>query len=46
MGTFLYEKNDFEEIGFNERFGECLFCLLKRPFNIESHVYKVTNQRD
>ena len=38
------KKNDFEEKKVNvRRFGECSFFYIKRPINIESHMYKVTN---
>ena len=37
------EKNDFEENKFDERFGECSVFYIKRPINVESNMYKVTN---
>ena len=37
------EKNDFKEQKFNERFDERSFFYIKRPINVESHKYKVTN---
>ena len=43
---FFCTKNkeiDFEENKFNERFGECSDFYIKRPINVESHMYKVTN---
>ena len=46
MGPFFVQKTkkiDFEEKKFNVRFGECSFFYIKRPINIESHTYKVTN---
>ena len=46
MGLFFCttnEKIDFEENKFNERFGECSFFYIKRPVNVESHMYKVAN---
>ena len=45
MGPIVCTKNkkvDFEEKKFIERFGECSFFYIKRPINVESHMYKVT----
>ena len=40
-----YKIIHFEENKFNERFGECLgFFYIKRPINVESHMYEVTNE--
>ena len=46
MGPFVCKVNEeinLEENKFNERFGEFSFFYIKRPINIESHIYKVTN---
>ena len=42
MGPFFVQKNEkikFEEKKFCERFGECSFFYIKRPINVESHMY-------
>ena len=47
MGPIFCTKNekiDFEENKFNERFGAFSgFFYIKRPINVEFHMYKVTN---
>ena len=46
MGPFFAQKTKkeyFEENELSERFDECVFFYIKRPINVESHMYKVTN---
>ena len=46
MGPFLCAKIgkiDVEENNFNKKFGTCSFFSIKRPIDVESHMYKVTN---
>jgi hypothetical protein len=35
------ENKYFEENKFSERFGERSFFYIKRPINVDSHMYKV-----
>ena len=45
-GSIFLTKNeeiDFEENKFNELFGEYSFFYINRPFNVESHMYVVSN---
>ena len=46
MGQFFHTKNEkkYFEKKINERFGECSFFYVKRPINVESHMYKITNK--
>ena len=46
MGSFLCTKNEkkyFEENKFKESFCEFQFFYIKRPIDVEFHMYKVNN---
>ena len=45
MGPFCtkIKKIYFEEKQFSERFCGCSYFYIKRPINVESRMYKVTN---